>query len=231
MFDIKINNISLSQSSGEKTILSECFFKIENGKTYILTGSNGSGKTTLSFALTGLLNSNIFKVNGSVLYNGINILNSDKVIVNDIRKNKIKYVFQDPVNAFDPLKKFSYYVELLNLEIAEIKKLLNYFMLPSYDEIENLYPHELSVGMAQRLALIIAFASNPELIVMDEPNSALDLVTTSLLTAKIKEFSTAGSSVLIITQDIQFAESLEGIPLLLSEGRISTNHITSADKL
>jgi ABC-type glutathione transport system ATPase component len=219
MFNIQLNRISIIESGTTTTLIDNCFLNIESGKTYILLGSNGSGKTTLAMALTGLLNKDMYKVEGSVLYNGADLLTCCTEKLSEIRKQEIKYVFQDPVHSFNPLKKFGYYFEYVNSPVNEINDLLNYFFLPTLDVLKELLPHEVSVGMAQRIALSLAFIAKPKLIIMDEPNSALDLAASNLLFHKVKESTSNGSSVLIITQDTIFTEKI-GDEIAILKNRI-----------
>ncbi len=210
MFNVEICNISVSSGKNKKNILNNCFFNLHPGKKYILFGRNGSGKTTLSLALTNLLDENIFSVEGKVFFEGRDILQCSGDEMRNIIRKKIKYVFQDPVNCFDPLKKFKYYFSLSSFPKEKVEKELDFFLLPAFDELALKYPHEVSVGMAQRIALALSFAAEPNLIIMDEPNSALDLASSNLLAARCDEFSEAGSSILIITQDFAFARRIGG---------------------
>lgn len=221
MFDVKIHKISVLSNHSTNTIIEKCSINIHPGKTYILLGSNGSGKTTLTLALTGLLNKNIYSVEGSSLFNGIDLLSCSNESLTEVRRHDIKYVFQDPVNTFNPLKKFDYYFQSNNCTSAEIDEMLEFFQLPPINKIQNLFPHEISVGMAQRIAISLAFLSKPKLIIMDEPNSALDLASSNLLAQKIKEFTAAGSSLLIITQDTIFAQKTGDEIALLSDKIVS----------
>lgn len=221
MFDVQIHKISVLSNHAANTVIEKCSFNLHPGKTYILLGSNGSGKTTLSLALTGLLNKNIYNVEGSALFDGINLLNCSNESLTEVRQQYIKYVFQDPVNTFNPLKKFGYYFQLINSTAAEIDEILEFFLLPPIGKIKNLFPHEISVGMAQRIAISLALLAKPKLIIMDEPNSALDLASSNLLVQKIKEFTTSGSSLLIITQDTFFAQKTGDEIALLSNKSVS----------
>ncbi len=206
MFNIQINKISINTGISSKCIIEKCYLNIQKNKTYILLGSNGSGKTTLALALTDLLNKNIFTIDGKIWYKGINLLDCGENELNEIRRFNIKYVFQDPVHTFNPLKKISYYFYSLKISNKEINEMLNFFLLPPLEVLGKLMPHEVSVGMAQRISISLAFLSKPELIIMDEPNSALDLASSNLLLQKIKEFTANGSSVLVITQDLPFSQ-------------------------
>jgi len=206
MLKVEIDKIGIYRNNSVETILSNCLMEIMPGKVYILTGTNGSGKSTFAFAITGLLNKNTHFTEGSVLFNGIDMLNCPLETMQKIRKTEIKYVFQDPVNAFNPLKKFDYYFTLTDAGLKEIENLLDFFLLPPYNKIRGLYPYEVSVGMAQRISIILALLVKPKLIVMDEPNSALDLTSSNLLMQIVKEYKNSSASFLIITQDILFAQ-------------------------
>ena len=219
MLKVDIINLGTIGVEPAHTILENCKWEIVEGKTYILLGSNGSGKTTFSFALTGLTRSP-FEVKGSVFFRGKDLLNCNADELLQIRKKKIKYVFQDPVSSFDPLKRFGYYFKMLEIPEEKIDSLLDFFLLPEYSRIKRLFPHEISVGMAQRIAICLAFLPSPDLVIMDEPNSALDAASGNLLVQKIKEFTGSGSSVLIITQDLNFANNLNGDKYIIKEKKI-----------
>jgi ABC-type dipeptide/oligopeptide/nickel transport system ATPase component len=221
MFNVEIHNISVLSADAFVTIIDTCSLKIEPGKTYILFGSNGSGKSTLTMALTDLLNKNIYRVEGSVIFKETDLLNCSRTVLNEIRQRDIKYVFQDPVNTFNPLKKFDYYFQSIDSTVREINEMLEFFLLPSIEKLKNLLPHEVSVGMAQRIAIALAFLAKPQLIIMDEPNSALDLASSNLLLGKIKEFNAKGTSLLIITQDTLFAQKAGDEIALLSDKTVS----------
>jgi ABC-type glutathione transport system ATPase component len=221
MYDVQIHNISVLSGPAVNTIIEKCSFNILPAKTYILLGSNGSGKTTLALALTGLLNKNIYTVEGSAFFEGTDLLNCGYEPLTEVRRHHIKYVFQDPMNTFNPLKKFGYYFQWINSTEAGIDEMLEFFLLPPVNKLKNLFPHEISVGMAQRIAISLALLAKPKLIIMDEPNSALDLAASNLLVQKIKEFTSSGSSLLIITQDTLFAQKTGDEIALLEKKEVS----------
>ena len=220
MLKVKLNGIKLNSNGAERLLLKECFFDIQPGKIYILTGANGAGKTTLALTLTGLIQSSC-TASGAVFFNGTDILNCNAGELQAIRKKSIKYIFQDPVSAFDPLKKMEYYFNLTGAADFEAGELADYFLLPPLSEIKKLRPYQLSVGMAQRIAVILALLYHPSLIIMDEPNSALDLTSSNLLALKLKELKLKGTSSLIITQDSLFASKLGDEIAVIEDNRIS----------
>jgi len=222
MLKVNIENITLSNNSEKHFILSNIKFELFERKVYTILGKNGSGKSTLIKSLTGLLNDNIFLTRGTVLLDGKDILTCDAKNLQQIRKNKIRYVFQDAVNSFDPLRTFKYYFENSLADKNQIEKLLKYFLLPGYDEVSRLYPYEVSGGMAQRLSTVLAFAANPILIIFDEPTSGVDYAISNLLLLKLKDFiQKENRSALLVTQDINFVEKISDEITFLSDGTIT----------
>jgi len=110
MLKVDIDNITISNNSNTHLLLENINFELSAGKVYTILGKNGTGKSTLIKSLTKLLNENIFSVNGNVIWNNKNILDCNVDELLTIRKDEIRYVFQDAANSFDPLKTFQYYL-------------------------------------------------------------------------------------------------------------------------
>lgn len=209
MLKASIQKISFTSSEPPQTVLQNFSFTLSHNKIYTILGQNGSGKSTLIKSLTGLLNNSICNVEGEVFWNDINLLSTDNDKLLSIRKNNIRYVFQDSVNSFDHLKKINYYFSKSNAEKNAIDQILEYFLLPSYEKISTLHPYEVSGGMAQRLSLVIALLAKPDLLILDEPTSAIDVSLINLMVIKLKEFVNSNQrSALIVTQDLNFAEKI-----------------------
>jgi len=222
MLNVDLNSVSLLDEEKRKTILQNIKFDIEKGKVYTILGKNGSGKSTLIKSLTLLLPSELYKINGKVLFNDIDLLNTTEEILQGIRKNNIRYVFQDAANSFDPLKKISYYFDLSNISPLKIEELLLFFLLPTYKKLSGLHSYELSGGMAQRLLLVLALLANPDILFLDEPTSGVDYAVMNLILLKMKNFVRDNDkSVLIVTQDINFALKSSDQIAYLSDGRLT----------
>ena len=222
MLKVNIENITLSNDIDKNILLRDIRFETNYGKVYTILGRNGAGKSTLIKSLTKLLNENIFSINGTVLFEGKNIFNCSEDGLRSIREYSIRYVFQDAVSSFDPLRTFKYYFDIPGIDKNYIIELLNYFRLPEYNEIVNLFPYEISGGMAQRLSIIIALLAEPELLILDEPTSAIDYTILNLLLIKLKHFTKEEKkTVLLVTQDIKFAEKISDEIAFLSNGTLS----------
>ena len=206
MLKADIKEITFKNNNTGRDLLCKINFTLNEGKIYTILGKNGSGKSTLIKSITGLLNNNVYKVNGKVFWLDENIFEMESSRLLTLRKKEIKYVLQDLTNNFDPLKKLKYYFEKSNFGEEVISTKLNEFLLPDYQSISNLYPYEISGGMAQRLSFMLALLPHPKLLILDEPTSAIDYANINLIKLKLIEFKETGGSVLIVTQDISFAK-------------------------
>ncbi len=102
-----------------------------------------------------------------------------------------------------------------------ISEQLKSFLLPEYNIISKLHPYEISGGMAQRLSLMLSLLPNPELLVLDEPTSAIDYTNINLVNLKLKDFCTSSGSALVVTQDISFAKTISNEIAFLHGGKLS----------
>jgi ABC-type glutathione transport system ATPase component len=209
MIKVNIPQISLTKAQITGELLRDICFSLESGNIYSITGKNGAGKSTLLKALTMLLDERYFDVRGEVILKGTNLLSLTEDHLIPVRRKYVKYVFQDSQSSFNPLKKFRYYFENLEIDKSILSVYLERLLLPSYDEMMNLYPYEVSGGMVQRLSIALALSANPLLLLLDEPNSGIDYAISNIISDILREFTSAGNSiVLIVTQDIGFAESV-----------------------
>jgi len=222
MLNVDINSVSIVDEVTSKVILQKIKFDIEKGRVYTILGKNGTGKSTLIKSLTALLPSELYKASGNVLFEGTDLLNASEEKLIEIRRNNIRYVFQDATNSFDPLKKISYYFDLSNISPLKIEELLIYFSLPSYKKLSALHSYELSGGMAQRLLIVLALLANSDILILDEPTSGVDYAVMNLILLKMKNFVRDNDkSVLIVTQDINFALKSSDQIAYLSDGRLT----------
>ncbi|MGQ9797918.1 MAG: ATP-binding cassette domain-containing protein [Ignavibacterium sp.] len=209
MIKTELQKISIVSNHQERILLRDISFELKPNRIYTILGENGSGKSTLIKSLSLLLDNRTFNVEGKIFFNSRNLfeLTDDELLL--FRRKNIKYVFQDCVNSFDPLKTIGYYFNNLVDDTSKLSSLIEYFNLPSVKELSKLYPYELSGGMAQRVAIVIASISNPQLLIMDEPTSAADTAVINLLIHFLKNFvSKDPRTVLIVTQDLLFAEKV-----------------------
>lgn len=230
MLSADISSVTLYFEDQNQIVLKNIKFDIAKGKVYTILGKNGSGKSTLIKSLTCLLPDNLYEVKGNVFLGEIDLLQASEEKLLEIRKSKIRYVFQDAVNSLDPLKKIKYYFDLTNVSALKIEELLIYFSLPGYKKLCGLHSYELSGGMIQRLLIVLSLLANPDLLILDEPTSGVDYAIMNLILLKMKNFVRDNDkSVLIVTQDINFALKSSDYIAYLSDGSLS--EFFTADKL
>ncbi len=217
-----IRKVTLNTPPCSRVLLSGINFRLDPGFIYTILGKNGSGKSTLIKTLTGLNDNRFYETDALVLFYGEDILSLSEEKLNLIRRKKIKYVFQDAAGSFDPLKKLEYYFKLLLEDHTKLDDQLDFFLLPPKDELFKLYPYEISGGMAQRVAFILALLSDPDLIIMDEPTSGVDVGTANLFIHKLKEFVESGNkSILLVTQDVLLAKNVSSFTAVLRDKRLT----------
>ncbi len=161
MLNVNIENISVSVQGSFRDLLSNISFSVPQNSVYTILGKNGSGKSTLIKSFTSLLDNRFYKVKGSVEWKNKNLLSLKSEELFNIRKNEMRYVFQDSINSLDPLKKVKYYFDNTECKKGKLEELLCEFQLPDYNSISERHPYELSGGMLQRLNFVLAFAINP----------------------------------------------------------------------
>lgn len=221
IIEANIDFVELNSNGSRKVLFSNVNFILESNSIYTLLGNNGVGKTTFLNALLNILDKKSYSVKGKINLFGYDLLNSSEEELQSLRKESVRFIFQDAVNCFDPLKKIGYYFNSLPFDNDYLDELLDYFLLPKREIILNYYPHELSGGIAQRIALIWGIVSKPKLLIIDEPNSALDIPLSVLLSKKLREISKQNDlSILVVTQDLKFAFNVGGRIGLLRSGGI-----------
>jgi len=223
MVNVKLDFLKINSETTTTTLIENLEFQLTQNNVYTILGKNGTGKTSLILALTRLLDENKFSYKGNINIFGNDVFNLSQNELSNFRQKNVRYVFQDPIGCLDPLKKIGYFFERFQFSETEINEQFDYFQLPAYDEIKKLHPYELSVGMAQRVNIILSLLAKPKLMILDEPTSALDLPIANLLLERLKQFAAQHNNiVLIVTQDIVFAKKVSDYLAVLANKTLST---------
>ncbi len=192
--------------------------KIEEGEIMGLVGESGSGKTVTAMSVAGLLPRRQCDYSGEILLDGKELLHADRSILRTVQGRKIGVVFQEPMNAMDPLMKIGPQVEETlkihtDLKPKERKALaieaLKAVELHNPEEVYGKYPHELSGGMCQRAMIAAAVVAKPELLLLDEPTTALDITVQAQILELLKKLNAeSGISMLFISHDLNVVRKL-----------------------
>lgn len=176
-----------------------------------LVGESGSGKSTLGLSIIRLVPHPGVIANGRIKIDGTDILNLSEEEMRSIRGKKVAFIFQDPMTSLSPVKKIgAHFIELIrthepNISEEEVLKrakatLNDVGILP---ERINDYPHQFSGGMRQRIMIALAIALNPDLVIADEPTTALDVIVQAKILDLLKSLrDTYGMALILITHDL-----------------------------
>ncbi|WP_255191670.1 ABC transporter ATP-binding protein [Natronobeatus ordinarius] len=205
-------------------------FSIDRGEIVCLVGESGSGKSVTCQSLTGLIPQPPAEVvSGSVVFDGHSVLEADESVRRSIRGNRIAHLFQNPQQALDPVYTVcDQLVEAITIHEAVGKRaarergieLLRRVGIPRAETRIDDYPHEFSGGMAQRVALAIALAAGPDLLIADEPTTAVDVTVQARLIELLRELTRDGMSMLLVTHDLRVVAALADRLLVMYGGTI-----------
>lgn len=211
LLDVRDVNVTYVGRKKRVHAVRDCSFSIMPGESIGIVGESGSGKSTMAMALLRLHNPKHTEVQGSALFDGQDLLALSDSAMNDLRWTQIAVVFQRAMNALSPVHRISTQVEDIyrvhepkatKAEVRErMTELLRLVNLP--DRVYTLYPHEMSGGMLQRVAIAISLLHNPKLLVFDEATTALDVVTQGQILAEVTELEkTLHTTRIMITHDM-----------------------------
>jgi len=225
---IRFQNLRIQSQSNK--IIDNVSFLLEEGNITALVGQSGSGKSSIALACINLLAKNL-QLSGEILFKNKNLLSLGEKDLQQIRGQDIGFVFQDPNTSLNPLhkigKQIAEAIRVHNPKISKIKLQNRIFELLKLVDLEILtnrlddYPHQLSGGQKQRVMIAIALANNPQILIADEPTTALDVNTQSeILDLILKLKKELNLSVLFITHNLGIVKKIADKVIVLSNGQI-----------
>jgi peptide/nickel transport system ATP-binding protein len=234
---LKIENLAVEYSvrGARRRVLSDVSFEIARGECYGLVGESGCGKSTAAYAALRYLPRNGSVPQGRILVNGENLLELSSARLRDLRRRDIAMVYQDPGKALNPSIRIGQQVaevfELLGVAASErsarVADVLAKVRISDPSDVMERYPHQLSGGMQQRVAIAMALASEPSLLVLDEPTTGLDATVEAdvldLILQLRREFST---SILFISHNLGVIAKMCDRVGVLYAGRLVEEGVT-----
>jgi len=245
---LKIKNLGLwfNSTQGYIKAINGLDLTLEKNETYALVGESGSGKSMTANSIMRLLPENANFVEGSqIIFEEQDLLSLSEIQMRNIRGRKIGMIFQEPMSALNPVLSIGTQISeaiiqsKTNLNGTSLKnqsiELLEQVRIPAAKSRFKSYPHELSGGMKQRIIIAMALASNPKLLIADEPTTSLDVTVQADILRLIKKIQTErGMSVLFITHDLAVVSQLaDKIGVMYAGEMVETakNHIFFAKPL
>ncbi|MCS6874075.1 MAG: ABC transporter ATP-binding protein [Pyrinomonadaceae bacterium] len=206
-------------------------FELRSGETLGIVGESGSGKSVTSLSIMRLIPEPPGKiVDGQIWFNGVNLLELSPEDMRKIRGKRIAMIFQDPMTSLNPFLRIStQLMEVTELHLGHSKKeayqhaikMLDMVGIPEAKERVNGYPHEFSGGMRQRVMIAMALSCDPELLIADEPTTALDVTIQAQILELIKDMKRRlGTSVILITHDLGVVAGMTDRVIVMYAGKI-----------
>ena len=235
---LSVNNLQINfpSTEGKGFLLKDLSFKLREGECLGIVGESGSGKSISSLAIMGLLPLASAKIeSGEIIYQkeadvAINLMQLKENEFRKIRGNNISMIFQEPMTSLNPVLTCGYQLtEVLKLHLGLSKKqshkraieLFIEVKLPNPDDVFDAYPHQLSGGQKQRVMIAMAIACNPDILIADEPTTALDVSVQKTILDLLKSLQQKyGMSIIFISHDLGVISSMATRVIVLYKGEI-----------
>lgn len=230
ILEVKDLSISFKTQHGILKAVREINFDLYKGETLAIVGESGSGKSVTSRAIMGLLAGNAIHENGSILYDNKDIMLIPEDALHELRGTKISMIFQDPMSSLNPIVRVGKQITetlILKLKMPKAKakqraiELMREVGIPQPEKRYYQYPFQFSGGMRQRIVIAIALANDAEILICDEPTTALDVTIQAQILDVIKKLKKDRKlSVIFITHDLGVVANIADRIAVMYAGKI-----------
>ena len=230
LLNVKNLCVRTLENSQHQNLIDGVSFDIKKNEIVGLIGESGSGKSLTSLSILGLLEKNKFNISGEIIFNGNNLLDLDNNAMMEIRGSEISMIFQEPMSALNPTMKigkqiFEVFKAHKNLSFKNtterIKKLIKKVKLDNVENLLDKYPHQISGGQKQRVMIVMALSCNPQLLIADEPTTALDVTIQKEIIEILKNLQKSEKlSILFISHDLRLISNISDKILIMKNGKI-----------
>lgn len=225
---LEVDGLSIATRDGD-VLVSDVSFRLDAGERLSLIGESGSGKSLTSFALTGLLPEGLYAT-GNILLDGVPVIGARERELVALRGRVASTVFQEPMTALDPLMRLGRQVaeplrRHLGLRGDALRRAVHDALaevgLPEPERIAHAYSWEISGGQRQRVAIAAALACRPQLLIADEPTTALDVTVQADVLALLERLvAERGMALLFVSHDLAVVSRMAQRALVLRQGRV-----------
>ena len=231
ILEIRNLSIGLPKSADRSFAVESANLQVKKGEVFCIVGESGSGKSVMTSAILKDISPGLRLLNGEIFYDGVDILKLSQSKLNELRGANISMIYQEPMAALNPSVKVGKQIEeVFELHRFEIQKnerkketikLLNEMKLPTPERIYQSYPHQLSGGQCQRIVIAMALACKPDILIADEPTTALDVTTQAEILSLINELKEVyNNATLFITHDFGVVADIADRVAVMCQGKI-----------
>ena len=230
VLSVKNLTISLPRAMERPHAVNDVSFDLMDGEILCIIGESGSGKSVTASAIMGLLPSIIRVTAGSIWFKGMDLLSVDEVTLRGLRGRAVSIIFQDPLSSLNPLMTIGdQVIEVLDVHKVgtpesrrrKVKELLTEVGLPDPNLLQHQYPFRLSGGQRQRVMIAMALALDPDVLIADEPTTALDVTTQAQILELIRKIQRRKRmSVLFITHDFGVVAEIADRVIVMEKGHL-----------
>lgn len=226
---LEVKNLSVNITNDKRVLLNDVSFDIQMGEAVGVVGESGSGKTLTALSILGLLARGLSAETGQIIFQGVDLLKLAEDELRSIRGDKISMIYQDPMTALNPVMKIGKQLqEVLDSHKNSLENQKQHILdglaavgIPDPNRAFNSYPHEFSGGMRQRVMIAMSLLLSPELLIADEPTTALDAtIQRQILALVAKERKRRNMSMLWITHDLGVVANLVDKVVVMYAGRV-----------
>ncbi len=228
VLEVKNLNVIFRGKKKHIEIVKDISFTVKKGECLCIVGESGSGKSMTMKAAMGLLDRN-FLIKGKAYLGETDLLKAGKDTLRKMRGKNMTMILQNPMVCFDSLYRIEYQMhetfrEHTDWTKAEIHKqsvaILEKMQIRNPEEVLKQYPHQLSGGMLQRIMIGIALALNPEILIADEPTTAIDSITQYEIMQEFQLLKEQGVTIIFITHDLGIASMISDKVIVMNRGEI-----------
>lgn len=230
---LSINNLEISfkKEGVYSAVIKSISYDLKENEILGIVGESGSGKSVSSLAIMGLLPAAISKISeGTIVFAGKNVADLNQRELQNLRGNEIAMIFQEPMSSLNPSLKCGFQVQEILLQHTKLSNseakletllLFEKVKLPNPDILFEKYPHEISGGQKQRVMIAMAIACKPQLLIADEPTTALDVTVQKEIIQLLKDIQEeTGMSIIFISHDLSLVSEIAHRVLVMYQGKI-----------
>ena len=238
ILDVTDLHIEFHDHDAPETAVEDFDLMLGKGEIVGIVGESGSGKSMSALAIAGLLSRHSISKTGRIMFQGHDLLTCDRKTLRSFQGDEISIIFQEPMTSLNPVKRIGWQVEEpLYIHHPEIKKkerkqraieMLYAVGLENAEEVYYMYPHELSGGMRQRVMIASAMIGNPQILIADEPTTALDVTVQAQIVELLKKLNKErGTSIIFISHDLSLVSQLCERVIVMQKGNIVESGFTT----